>query len=274
MGATLQALGCCLIGHRALRAEAGSRGIQFRFRPEPGEAGILWRFSLPAFLSTGLAAPAGWACTALLVHQPSGFQEMALLSASGQWKNLLVFLPMTAMGVLMPMFASLHRGGETQEFHRLLRSQLRFNTGLALLLALPLAGLAPWILDCYGPGFRQGWAVFVITLLGSILQCANSLLARAMQACGRPWLDLLFNSCWVMILLSAAFVLVPSQGAVGVAWAHALAAAVLLLCQWGAVRRRIEPPGEVSPAARAACSPQGQALPEGRILTRQERCLP
>ncbi len=231
IGTVMQGAISCGVGHVTLLGQASGNGIHLSCIPDFNEWRILWRFSLPAFLSSVLAGPASWACNTMLAHQPEGYQEIALLNAAGQWKNLLSFLPLTLISVLVPMFATLYHAGERAEFHQLLRRQLLLNVCLCLLLATPLALLSPLILDCYGPGFRRGILVFIITVSGTDPVAATNLMSRAMQACGRAWMDLALCSLWAAVILSACFFLVPAYKALGLAIAHVLGAAVLALCQ-------------------------------------------
>ncbi len=245
-GSVLQIALSCIIGHLALLKEADKYRIKLSYVARPGDYVILWHFSLPVFLSSVLAGPANWICNTLLVNQDQGYKEIALLSAAGQWKNFLSFLPMMMTSVMVPMLSSLYHAGQGARFNQLLRRNLVINVGVCVALALPLVFLAPIILDWYGPGFRSGELVFVLSLSGTAVVAANNLLSRAMQASGRAWLEFTFSGLWVGVLVTGCFILVPEYKAVGLAVSHILAALLLLFWQWLMVRKLFSRPASTS----------------------------
>ncbi|HUD49785.1 MAG TPA: oligosaccharide flippase family protein [Candidatus Baltobacteraceae bacterium] len=230
------ALGCA-IGHWALAQEAGKRGVKLCYALDLRDFSILWRFSLPAFLSSTLVGPVNWICSTFLAHQKEGFREVALMNAAGQWRNFLIFLPATMTGVLVPMFSSLYHAGNRAEFEKLLRRNMVINVGTALVLSVPISLLATVILDWYGPGFRRGVPVFLLAVFGTAVTAAANLFSRAMQATGRAWMEMAFNALWATALILGCFLLVPTYKAVGLATSHVLAAFALVIWQWLLVRR-------------------------------------
>ena len=245
----LQVVLGCVIGHVALMRESLQRGVRITFGSDRTDLGILWRFSLPAFLSTMLSGPANWICNTLLVNQEEGYKEIALLNAAGTWKNFLSFLPLMMTSVLVPMLANLYREGKSEEIKGLLRRNLFINVGVCLALVMPLILLAPLILGWYGPEFKRGQAAFVLSLFGTAIVAANNLLSRAMLASGRAWLDLGFSGLWVVVLVTGCIVLIPRYKAAGLALSHILAAVVLLFWQWFLVRKIFQSSNSLLPEA-------------------------
>ncbi len=236
-GSALQLAVGCLLGHVALVQESARAGIRVRWGVLTSDLGVLWSFSVPAFLSSALAGPANWACNTLLVNQDTGYNEVALLNAAGQWRNFLIFLPMTMTTVLLPIFANLYRTGNRAELMSLLRRNLLINAGVSLALALPVALLGATILGWYGPGFQNGIVVFVLAMLGTAVVGPSNLLSRAMQATGRAWLEFSFSALWAILLVSLCVALIPAHKALGLTIAHICAAAALAVWQWLIIRR-------------------------------------
>jgi O-antigen/teichoic acid export membrane protein len=236
-GSVLQIALGCVIGHLALTMEAARRGVKLSYALDLSDIRILWRFSLPAFLSSTLVGPANWICSTFLANQNQGYKEVALMNAAGQWRNILIFLPLTMTSVLVPMFSNLYHAGNRAEFEKLLRRNMVINVGVCLVLSAPLAFFAPVIMDWYGPGFRRGVPVFLLTLSGTAVTAAANLFSRAMQASGRAWVEMSFNALWAAVLILGCLLLVPFYKAVGMASAHVLAAFVLAVWQWRLVRR-------------------------------------
>jgi O-antigen/teichoic acid export membrane protein len=236
-GMVLQALVGCILGHIALAKELEGACVRLSFAVDVREWRVLWRFTLPAFLSGMLTTPAGWLSRTLLVNQAGGYADMATVSAANQWMNLMNFVPYMMGGVLVPIFANLHATGRQHEFKRLVRYNIALNAGLSAAIALPLVLCAPLILGFYGPSFRDGVSIFWITMLAGVFISVNNLLSRSMQSAGRAWTDLTSNFMWAASVLVASWFLVHSYKGLGLVVAHTLAALALMAWQWFLVRR-------------------------------------
>jgi O-antigen/teichoic acid export membrane protein len=247
-GTILQSLLACVAGHWVLLRQGRKMGIAISIWPGSGdiqawlsEGDILWRFSVPAFLSSTLVGPVNWVCNMLLVNQRNGYAEAALLSAANQWKNFVGFLPLMLGSVLVPMLANLHAAGRGEDFVKLVKRQLIISSGLCLGLGLPLMLFSSMLMRCYGRDFVEGAPVLVLTLATTAIAATNNLLSKSMQSAGRAWLDLGFSGIWAVALVVASFWLIPRHGAMGVAIAQAFAAGVLGLWQWQVLRRILPP---------------------------------
>jgi O-antigen/teichoic acid export membrane protein len=233
----LQAILGCAYGHVVLAKEAARAGVKISFALSLEEWSMLWRFTLPAFLSALVSTPAGWFSRTLLVNQPGGYAEAALVSAANQWMNLVNFLPWTMGGVLVPIFANLYATGRRDEFMKLLRHNLLLNAGVALAVALPLMLGSSWILECYGTGFSEGVPIFIVSMLASVFIAINNLLSRTMQSAGRAWIDLTSNGLWALAVVAGSWPLIHYYKGLGNVTAHAIAAVVLIFWQWLIVLR-------------------------------------
>lgn len=239
-GTGLQMALSCGLAHFALQTEASKGGIVLFRKLDWNDSRILWRFSLPAFLSSILVSPANWACNLLLVHQSDGLKEVALLSAANQWKNFLSFLPMMMTSVLIPMLSNLWRAGRKHEFNKLVRRNLFISAAASMALGLPLAFIAPKILRWYGTEFIRGVPVFLWAIAGTLIVAANNLFSRVMQSRGQAWKELSFSLLWALVLVAACWFLIPHYRAVGVTIAHFLAAVALGFWQWHMISRMQE----------------------------------
>jgi O-antigen/teichoic acid export membrane protein len=239
-GLVLQTVLSCVYGHAALIKETAKAGVKISFALSRQEWGMLWRFTLPAFLSALVATPAGWFSRTLLVNQHGGYAEAALVSAANQWMNLVNFLPWTMGGVLVPIFANLYAAGRRDEFMKLLRHNLLLNAGVALAVALPLMVCSSWILECYGPGFGDGAPIFIVTMICGVLIAINNLFSRTMQSAGRAWIDLTSNGLWALVVVGGSWPLVHHYKGLGLVSTHTIAAAALVIWQWLVVRKLLK----------------------------------
>ena len=173
----------------------------------------------------------------MLIRQPNGFGEAALLSIAGSWRNILIFLPLIMGNVLAPMLSNLHQAGNKSDFKKLLLRNLWINVGVTLILSLPIAILAPWILRFYGPSFVRGVPIFIVTALMTCLVSVNNLLSRSMQSSGRAWIDFMFNALWAVVLVASCWILIPLYKGMGFALGLAIASIALGIWQWLLIRR-------------------------------------
>jgi O-antigen/teichoic acid export membrane protein len=240
-GSVLQVALICAISHAALKKEAALRGSSFSCVPAMCDCRMLWRFGLPAFLSSVLTGPVNWACNTLLANQNHGYVQLALLSAANQLRNVLLFLPLMLGSVLMPMLATLHASGRSEDFVKMMKRQLLLTAGICVALGLPMAVFGRTLMRCYGPEFTGGVPVLLLTLLTTVVNAVTYLLSKSMQSAGRAWLDLSLTGIWALVLLASSFILIPRSGAVGVAMSQLIAIAANAICQWYLFRRLLLP---------------------------------
>ncbi len=236
-GIVLQIVVTCGISHLALVNEAAQSGVRISYGLNRNDCSLLWRFTLPTFFSNLLFGSANWICGLMLIRQPNGFDQAALLNVAGSWRNMLIFLPTIVGGVLAPMLSNLYQAGNTTEFKKLLQRNLWINATVSLVLAIPISILSPWIMKSYGPGFSQGVPILILHALMTSLVAVNNLLSRSMQSSGRAWMDFSFNALWAVVLVATSMLLIPNYMAMGISIAHALAAVALGIWQWLLIRR-------------------------------------
>jgi O-antigen/teichoic acid export membrane protein len=229
----------CVFAHFELMREAAKAGVSLSFTPNFREFGVVWRFTLPAFLSTTIATPAGWLARTFLLRQPDGYAEIALVSAANQWLNFVTFLPWMMSGVLIPIFSNLYSAGRRDEFRRVLSYNLLLNGGVALALALPLVLLARWILGFYGPAFQGGVLIFYWSMVIAVFNAFNGLLSRAMQSAGRAWIDMFSSTVWAVVVLIISWLLVERYKGAGFVAAQAGAALAWAFWQWVFLQRML-----------------------------------
>jgi FkbM family methyltransferase len=285
----LQTILGCAYGHAALIKAAAQAGVKISFVLSPEEWSMLWRFTLPSFLSALLATPAGWFSRTMLVNQHGGYAEAALVSAANQWMNLVNFLPWTMGGVLVPIFANLYATGRRDEFMKLLRHNLALNVGVALSVALPLMICSSWILGCYGAGFGEGLPIFVVTMLCGVFVAINNLFSRAMQSAGRAWIDLTCTGLWAVVVIAGSWPLIHLYKGLGLVSTQVIAAVALLVWQWLIVIKLLRMANKAQPQPGTfleKCARHGRSLRQfartrdrffyvyGRVLRRLSWPLP
>lgn len=227
----------------ALRCAARKANVPLVLRSPLAECRIIWTFGVPALLAGAMTGPANWYCFSLLTAREGGYAEMGLFSAANQWHSVLLFIPIRANSVILPIMSQQEgvEGGRGS-FKTLLLSMV---LGLAIVLPL-LGGMALWspsIMAWYGEEFRAGWLVLIIVLGTVAVEAARVPLGSMIVACGQMWTSMAINMVSATILIALTMMLLE-YGARGIAGARLLAGVVWLLAltAWAAKHYRSKIP--------------------------------
>jgi O-antigen/teichoic acid export membrane protein len=225
-----------LLNHLALRKVTAQYGIPFSFHGCTREWPVLWKFSLPAALGGFLVSPVIWACNALLVNQPGGYSQMGLYDAANQWGAAVLFIPGMVGMVTMPMLSNLTGDKDHLSYLKVLKYNILVNGGAALVIAFPLALIAPFVMQSYGKGFAEGRWVLVCLLFSSVLVAVNNVVGQAIASRSKMWIGLLFNLLWAICLVGSCYwFLKLGYGALGLALANLVSYLLHSLWQIGYV---------------------------------------
>lgn len=208
----------------AIRRECASSGIRVRYSSMWSERGVLWDFSLPAFLSGAMAGPATWAAQTMLVNEPGGYAEMGVFNAANQWRMALLFVPGLLGLPLVALMSTPRAVGEENRSRKLLFSSILACGAVAVPVALGVILLRDQIMGTYGAAFAGRGRVLTFAVLSAALVAVQSPMGNAIAAYGRMWAGALTNFGWALCLLAAARYFVRrSWGADGLACAHLVA---------------------------------------------------
>ncbi len=207
------------LNHLALRKESRRYGVPFTFRGCKREWPILWKFSLPAVLSSSLVGPVNWACAALLVNQPDGYGEMGIYSVANQWFAMLLFLPGLLGGVVLPVLSDQLSREETIQSSKTMILAIKMNALFVLPLVLLASIASPFIMNLYGEGFRDGWPTLVVVLLTAGLLTVQTPVGQIIAASGKMWIGFAMNGGWALIFVVSTLLLVD-HGSLGLATAR------------------------------------------------------
>jgi len=227
------------LSHRALRAECGRAQVPFAFSGCWKEWPILWKFSLPAFVSSAILAPVIWASNAMLARQPEGYLQVGIFTAADKWRLLITFVPASVASIALPMLANLHSGGDGVSYRKIFQASLILNLALTVAPALTAAAFAAPLMALYGEGYRRGWPAMLILAMASVPTVLNTVLGQPVVANGFIWVRCGFDVLLASLLLGFAWWLIPVWGAAGLAAAHGVAysASSLGLLTFGRVMR-------------------------------------
>lgn len=209
-----------LINHLALRQEARRYGVPFTLNGCTNEWPILWKFSLPAAIGGAMVGPVNWICNAMLVNQPSGYDEMGIYNAANQWRIAILFIPSMLGQVILPLLSNLLGESRQKQYQKFLWLNVLLNFAIASMVVLPLIFLADYIMVAYGSGFENGANVLRVLSISAVLVAINNVVGKAIISKGKMWIGFLFNALWAVSLISASFILIKiGYGAMGLAFA-------------------------------------------------------
>jgi O-antigen/teichoic acid export membrane protein len=208
-----------VLNHVAIHAACRDNGVPVCWRNLWAERLVLWKFSLPAFLSGAMTSPAVWAANSILVNQRGGYAEMGVFSAANQWRMAVAFLPALLAQPVLSMLSNLATT-DARSFGKLLRANLYLNVGLSVSIAAPVILFAARIMNAYGRDFSSGAWVLILLAGATAISSVVSVMAQAMASLDRVWWGFALNSAWALALLASAALLAPRYGAVGLAGAY------------------------------------------------------
>jgi O-antigen/teichoic acid export membrane protein len=237
-GLTVSLLLSCLLNGWMLRGECRARGIAISLRGCASERGVLFSFSLPAYVSGIVVAPVSWVGTVLLVQQANGFAEMAMYSAADRFRFVLIFIPLAVSRILIPALSRYRAEANDRAY----RSAFYWSLGFSLVATVPAAvvcvALSPWLLSLFGKAYERGWLVLAILAISAIPTVLNMQLGAALLSNGKAWARTGVDGLLAVMFLAAAWLLVPRYQAAGLAGAFLVAYSTASIVLWFCLDRK------------------------------------
>lgn len=211
-----------LLNWIAIRKVAEKSGLRVIFRNCWQERAIIWKFSIPAFISQSIIIPMSWLCSTILAHQPGGYFELGLFNAANQWRGALLFLPYTAGRIILPVLTDLHSTSETLTLRRTFRIISLVFIGIGIFGFLGISFLSKYILKGYGPEFIGGEIVVIILGLSALGSTALFICNQLLYSTNKIWYSVFSNVLVSIIMLISALYFIPRYGALGLALTFAI----------------------------------------------------
>ncbi len=212
-----------LLFNIALRAEARRWGIVIRYRDALSERMILHRFAVPAAIAGLSTMPAVWLSNVFLAQQPGGYGQVGLFSAANNLRNLLLFLPALTNNVGQALLNNQKGRRDQARYTKVFWANTAATSALLLAAAAAVAIFGKLLLGLYGSAFVEAYPVLMVLLLAAILEGHAVAVYQVIQSQERMWLSLLTVSApRDVAVVAIAYVLVPTQGATGLAIAFAM----------------------------------------------------
>lgn len=190
------------------------------------ERALLWDYAAPSLLAGIITGPAPMLSQAIVANIPGGITGLGGFQAAIRWREAVLFIPGAVRRVTLPMLSGLKGQRDYHRFLKALWANIGLNGGVALIGAIPIMILSPWILSLYGRGFRQDWDIMVILVASGILQAVNDVVTQVTTCMEKMWWQLAILLVWAVTLLGGSYLLVPIYGVRGYVWS--LVGAVVL----------------------------------------------
>jgi len=208
--------------HLALQKEARRKNVPLSFKKCNVEINVLWKFSLPALLAGSTVGPVNWICSAILVNQPKGYDEMGIYSAANQWFYLLLFMPSILGQVLLPVLSERLGQKDTKQSQKTMIFAIKANLLMILPFIILASIISPYIMNLYGKGFREGWPTLIVVLFTTGLVAVNEPVGKIIAASGKMWIGFVMNFGWA-IMFVVSTLLLAYLGSMGIAFSRAIA---------------------------------------------------
>lgn len=190
---------------------------------------LLYKFSLPAALSSFMTAPAFWITRAFLIKQ-SGFEELAIYEAADQWKVIILFIPTAVGQIVLPILSSISKTKD--EFVKVLHVNLLMNIAVTFTLSIFVLFLGRSIMSLYGKDYMEG-SVLTILTFSTIFTSVASVVGMSIYSRGKVWVGFTFNLIWSLLFILISYYLVSiGYGAEGLAIGLFVAYFIHSSCQY------------------------------------------
>jgi O-antigen/teichoic acid export membrane protein len=215
----------------ALRSECVKAGVLISYQGTRRDLPILWKFSLPAFLSAVMVAPVMWLANAVVANQPGGYGELGLFNAANQWRTALMLLPTVLLRVALPLMASSVDPQRSDDFGKTLLLTQSLTVAIVVPAGALLMFLADPIMGLYGKEFVHGAPVLIGVVCSIMITSIGSSAGAAIEARGKMWRGLALNLSWGAVLITVVWLSAGTWGARALAFGSAIAYLVMSL--WG-----------------------------------------
>lgn len=180
---------------------------------------LLYKFSLPAALSSLLIGPVFWIARTMLANSPNGYSELGIYEVADQWKIIILFIPSSISNILIPILSSIYSQGKSESYNKTLKYNIIINASITFILATVIALFSKWIMCLYGSEFDD-ISTLIIVIYSTVFTSIASVIGIAITSKGKMWIGFGFNLLWsLMFLYFVSLFLKMELGAKGLALA-------------------------------------------------------
>lgn len=191
---------------------------------------LLYKFSLPATLSSLMVGPVFWIVRTILVRD-AGYGEVAIYEAADQWKIIILFIPAAVSNIVLPILSSLV-DDKKDKYWKVLYFNIILNASITLILTIIVCLCGNWIMGLYGKGFTDVHTLIILTS-STIFTSIATVIGLSIASRGKMWTGFIFNALWGLYLIGFSLLFIRhGDGASGLALAVLLSYVIHALAQF------------------------------------------
>ncbi|MGJ1321982.1 oligosaccharide flippase family protein [Sphingobacterium faecium] len=206
-----------LILQKLLQNESSIQQIKLNFSNWKTNVKKIYKFAIPASLSTIIVAPTIWFLNTLLVNQPNGYKELGLYSAVIIFSTAIQMFNGAISNVLLPIFLSKSETkSPKKEFFNYFGSWI-----ISIAIALPLLLFPEVVGFALGDKFDEKQIVPILgmSIITTLIITSKSGISRDLIVKNKMWLSVFSMGQWAITNL-AVFYFIRSYGAFGFAFSY------------------------------------------------------
>ncbi len=191
---------------------------------------LLLSFGIPMAMASMLSFPCFWYIKDVLVNN-AGYDAVAIYEVGDQWKQIILFIPITVGQIVLPILSSiLHKG--SGNFWKVLKLNIYINATISFCIALFATLFSSYIMGLYGKGFDDTWTLSLMAF-STVLTSITHIQGLSIAARNKIWLHFSFMLSFAITLVACSiyFVKVLHLGAIGLALATIIAYGLQALVQ-------------------------------------------
>jgi stage V sporulation protein B len=189
-------------------------------------------FALPALLAGLLVSPAYWWANTLLARS-AGFEKVGLFGMAFGLAQIILLLPSNLSIPAVSFMAEVHSSDRAADFRDLVRANVR----VVWLLTLPIASgcalfASPLVSMLFGSRYESASHLVIPMSAVALLIVINNVIGSAIAGAGKMWNGFLLNLFWLACFLAGGTVLIPREGAWGLAATFAGSYLLMAVAVW------------------------------------------
>jgi O-antigen/teichoic acid export membrane protein len=197
-----------------LRKECHKNGLTISLKKWKNRLKTIYKFALPASLSTIITAPTVWILNTMLVNTPNGYSELGIYSAVVVLTIIIQMLNGSISNVLLPIFLANDTAlSPKKEFFNYFGAWF-----VALTIAIPLIvfpEFVGFILGSKYPPDKVKW-ILSLALFSSLIIAHRQGVARDLIMKNKMWLSVFSMGQWALTSYFC-FLFLKQYGAIGFA---------------------------------------------------------
>jgi O-antigen/teichoic acid export membrane protein len=217
------------VKHYLLKGELKKYGIDITYLQSWRGVGI-WGFVLPATLVSITAQPVEWILKLRVASSINGYEEVGVFAVVSSLALMVQVLPSQLAASARSIFPSLYSAKDFFSIRKLIISNTLYSGCMGIIVSLPLALFARFLLGLYGESFSSGVEVFYLLLLSYSTAVISMTFTEFLMACGYMWLQYAHRLIWAVVTVVSGLFLF-NQSAMGLACSYAFGNFIYVLFQ-------------------------------------------